>query len=101
MTEAVGRIPTGVEYWTGICRRSGSYSVVVVQQSAETLTSLHFSALADDFGIRADQLVLETLMVAFAVVQLNDTTPILGISVKSATRGIHGMGERYVFMPLS
>jgi len=62
---------------------------------------LHFSALADESWIRTDELVVEALVVAFAVVQLNDTTPILGISVKSVTRGIHGMGERYVFMPLS
>src|SRR5262249_30064285 len=58
----------GVAYLGWICRRSGSGSVVVVQQSAETLPSFHFLALADECWIRADQLVLEALMVAFAVV---------------------------------
>jgi hypothetical protein len=45
MQDAVGPNATGVGYRPGICRRSGSRSVVEVQQSAETLPSLHFSAL--------------------------------------------------------
>src|SRR5215471_9986353 len=55
-------------YTDWICRRSDSCSVVVVQQSAETLTPFHFPALADEFWIWTDELVLETLVIAFAVV---------------------------------
>ena len=84
-----------------IFRHSGCCSVVVVQQSAESLTSLYFSALAHELWIRTDQFVVEALMVASAVVQLGNTTPILGISVKSAIPGIHGTADQYGCMPLS
>src|SRR3954453_17447740 len=66
--EAAGRTGVGVVYVGWMCRLSGGFSVVVVQQSAETLASFHFSALAYEFWIRADELVFEALMVAFAVV---------------------------------
>jgi hypothetical protein len=42
--------------------------VVVLQQSAEPFKSFHFRALTDKCWIRADQLVIEALVVAFAVV---------------------------------
>ena len=71
----------GVAYLGWICRRSGSGSVVVVQQSAETFPSFHFPALTDECWIRADQLVIQALVVAFPVVQLSNTTPILLTSV--------------------
>src|SRR5215510_10133411 len=58
----------GVAYLGWICPDSGSGSVVVVQQSAETFKSFHFRALTDKCWIRADQLVIEPLVVAFAVV---------------------------------
>jgi hypothetical protein len=55
--------------WVGwICSRSGSGSVVVIQQSAEALPSFHFPALTNEFRIRADQTVVEALVVAFAVI---------------------------------
>src|SRR3954464_12964524 len=101
------RILDAVAHWhrrrvSGLAPPSlGSRSVIVVQQAAETLTSFHVSSLTDEFRIRADQLVVKTLMVAFAVVQLGNTTPILGICVKSTIRGIHGMGGQYGYMPLS
>ena len=74
MLDAVGRSGTGVDYLGWICRRSGSGSVVVIQQSAETLTSFHFPALTDEFRLRTDQLVAESLMVAFAVVVHDEFT---------------------------
>ena len=55
-----------------ICRRSGSGSVVVVQQSAETFQSFHFATLTDESWIRGDQLVIEALMVAFTVVMRSE-----------------------------
>src|SRR5215470_9126171 len=64
----LGRSGTGVDHPGWICRRSGSGSVVVIQQSAETLTSFHFPALTDEFRLQTDQLVAESLVVAFAVV---------------------------------
>src|SRR4051794_4608152 len=66
--EAAGRTGVGVDYMDRISRLSRGFSVVVIQQSAETLASFHFSALVDEFWIRADELVFEALMVAFAVV---------------------------------
>jgi hypothetical protein len=41
------------------------------------------------------------LVVAFAVVQLSNTTPILATSVKSAIRGIHGTAGQCGCMPVS
>ena len=57
-----------VAYVGWICRRSGSGSIVVLQQSAETFSSFYSATLADGFRIRADQLIIEALMVAFTVV---------------------------------
>jgi hypothetical protein len=42
-----------------------------------------------------------TLVVPFKMMQLSNTTPILGISGKSVIPGIHGMGGQYGCMPLS
>jgi hypothetical protein len=58
----------GVAHPGWMYRGSGSGSVVVVQQSAETLPSFDFSTLTHKLRIRANQLVVEALMVAFAVV---------------------------------
>jgi hypothetical protein len=41
------------------------------------------------------------LMISFIVIQLSNTTPILGIAVKSAIPGIHGMAEQCGCMPVS
>src|SRR5512133_893566 len=54
--------------WTRPSSRNGS--VIIVQQSSETLTSLHLSDLTYEFWIRENELVVESLMVAFVVVQL-------------------------------
>ena len=45
--------------------------------------------------------LFERVVNAVLMVQLGNTTPILGISVKSTIRGIHGMGGQYGYMPLS
>jgi hypothetical protein len=63
-----GELGSGSIVWGWICWCSCSCSVVVIQQSAETLASFHFSALANEFWIRADELVVEALMVALTVV---------------------------------
>ena len=48
-----------------------------------------------------DQPVAQTLVVALSQIQLSNTTPILGIAVKSAIPGIHGMAEQCCCMPVS
>ena len=65
--DAVGRTGAGVDFLRWSCGHS-SGSVIVVQQSAETLSSFHLPALADEFRLRVDQLVAEPLVVAFEVV---------------------------------
>ena len=75
--------------------------VVVVEQAAQSFASLDDAGSADSGGVWENQSVAQTLMVALAVVHLSNTTPILGISVKSAIRGTHGIGGQYGFMPLS
>src|SRR4051794_6148894 len=47
---------------------SGGDSVVVVQQSAQTPSPFYLAFTADVRRIRADQLVIEPLMVAFSVI---------------------------------
>jgi hypothetical protein len=81
--------------------KSGHSAVVGFQHSAQSFAALDNAGAADRNGIREDQSVAEALMVALSVVQLSNTTPILGISVKSAILGIHGMGGQYGCMPLS
>src|SRR5215469_5935737 len=48
-----------------------------------------------------EQNVILTLVVAFFLIQVSNTTPILGISVKSAIPGIRGTAGQYGYMPLS
>jgi hypothetical protein len=50
---------------------------------------------------REEEKVALALVVPFKMMQLSNTTPILGISVKSAIPGIHGMGGQYGCMLLS
>jgi hypothetical protein len=65
-----------------VCRRSGSGSVVVVQQSADTLAPFYVPTLPEKFRIRTDQLVIEALVVAFGVVMRRE----LGRCPTSAAR---------------
>ena len=47
------------------------------------------------------RVLLEGIVNPVLVVQLSNTTPIVGISVKSAIPGIHGTAGQYGCMPLS
>ena len=55
-----------------IFSRSGSGSVVVIQQPAEAFPPFHFPALTDEFWIRAYQMVIEALMVALTVIMYGE-----------------------------
>ena len=72
LAASCGATGAAIAYLGWICRRSGSGSVVVVQQSAETFQSFHFATLTDESWIRGDQLVIEALMVAFTVVMRSE-----------------------------
>ncbi|MGI9071203.1 MAG: hypothetical protein ACR2JB_07765 [Bryobacteraceae bacterium] len=48
-----------------------------------------------------NEAVTETLVIALAVIQLSNTTPILGIALKSAIPGMRGMVEQCCWMPVS
>jgi hypothetical protein len=43
----------------------------------------------------------DALVISLGVIQLSNTTPILGIAVKSAIAGIHGMAGQCGCMPVS
>ena len=76
-------------------------AVVVVQHPAQSLTSLDQPTGVGVILVRQDQSISETLVISLAVVQLSNTAPILGIFVKSAIPGIHGMGGQCGCMPLA
>jgi flagellar basal-body rod protein FlgG len=50
---------------------------------------------------RAYEVNAKAVQAADEMMQLSNTTPILGISVKSAIPGIHGTADQYGCMPLS
>ena len=75
--------------------------MVVVEQAAETLTTLDGSAILKMLVVGHDQLIAEALMIAFGQIELSNTTPILGMSAKSAIRGIRGMAGKCGCMPVS
>src|SRR3954451_8922903 len=87
------RDPVGSKYSCG--------PAIVSKQATKALSAADVPASRKRSWGGEEQGVPFALMIAFRMEQLSDTTPILGISGKSATRGIHGMGERCVFMPLS
>ncbi|HKD83801.1 MAG TPA: hypothetical protein VKB58_03550, partial [Terriglobales bacterium] len=68
---------------------------------SETFTSIYF--VFDDCmpWVRTDECILQTLVIALAMVQLSNTTPILLTFVKSAIRGIRGMAGQCGCMPVS
>ena len=79
----------------------GCGTVVVVQRPAKALTPPNCAYVLETARFWKDEPVAKTLMVAFMMIQLSNTTPILGIAVKSAIPGTHGMAEQCGFMPVS
>jgi hypothetical protein len=68
-------------------------ATVVSEKAVETFSTADTTAptgLKRSRG-REEQHVVLALVVPFFVIRLNNTTPILPTSVKSAIRGIHGM----------
>ena len=82
-------------------RISRGGAVIIVQHAAQPLAALDCSMITIMGFIRDDQPVAETLVVSLEVIQVSNTTPILGISVKSAISGIHGTVGQYGCTPLS
>src|SRR5215831_21158256 len=81
--------------------RSGCLTIVIIQHPAQTLSAPDCALLAFLQAGRNDQAIFQSLVVAFAMVQLSNTTPILPTSVKSAIRGIHGTAGQCGCMPVS
>jgi hypothetical protein len=74
---------------TGVCRRDVSTA------DAASLTGLKRSRSWEE------QNVALALVIAFLVIQLTNTTPILEMSVKSVIPGIRGTAEECGFVPVS
>jgi hypothetical protein len=71
------------------------------KQSSQTLSPFNGAGCHRGERFRANQPVLQSLVIPFPVVQLINTTPILLTSVKSAIRGIHGTAVQCGCMPVS
>ena len=84
-------------------RYSCGAAVVVLEQAAEALAAATGGRLGwrCTHASRKQQQIALALMVSFVVKQLNNATPILEISVKSSTAGIHGMAGQCRCMPIS
>jgi len=76
-------------------------TIIVVQHPAQPLPAPDGASASDARLFRRDQPVAEPLVVPLQMIQLSNTTPILGISVKSAIPGIHGTAGQYGCMLLS
>jgi hypothetical protein len=79
----------------------GCGTVVVVQRPAKARTPPNCAYVLETARFWKDEPVAQTLVVALSQIQLSNTTPILGIAVKSAIPGTHGMAEQCGFMPVS
>ena len=80
---------------------SGCLTIIVVQHPAQPLAAPDGPSASDAWLFRHDQPVAKPLVVPFKMIQLSNTTPILGISVKSAIPGLRGTAGQYGCMPLS
>ena len=99
MTTTADRLIAFINYRIPI--RSGSLTIVIIQHPAQALSPPDCALLAFLQVGRNDQAISQSLVVAFAMVQLSNTTPILLTFVKSAIRGIHGMAGQCGCMPVS
>ena len=67
---------------------SRGIAVVIPQHAAQPLAAADRAAVAADLLSRVDQLVAQSLMVAFRVVQDHNTKPTARVNVRSAIGGI-------------
>ena len=69
---------------------SGGLAIAIIQPSAQSLTALEHTRPAGARLILPNQPVVQSLVVAFVMIQLISTTHILASVEKSAIRGICG-----------
>jgi hypothetical protein len=81
--------------------KESSDSGVELEQAAESVATVDGSGLRRYTRRREEEKIAFPVVVPFKMVQLSSTTPILGISVKSAIPGIHGTAGQYGCVPLS
>ena len=79
---------------------SGSVAVIVVQHAAQSIPPPDGAAARCKAWVGCNQPVSESLVVPFSMVQLSNTTPMLGIFVKSAIPGTHGTAGKCGCMPV-
>jgi hypothetical protein len=75
--------------------------IVVIQHSAQPQTALDRSGPTDVGFIRHLQPVVQPLVLALVMIQLDNPTPIVLSSEKSIIRGIRGVTGHFGFMKLS
>jgi hypothetical protein len=71
------------------CRHVSRRASVIVEEPAQTLMTVN-AADTLDRGCAFDQLVPKALVIALAIVQVDNPTPIILSREKSVIRGIHG-----------
>ena len=73
---------------------SRSVAIIVPQHTTEPLTAFDVANNLAHFVSRFDNLIVEPLVVSFAMIEPHNTTPISRRFVKSLTRGIPGTASR-------
>jgi hypothetical protein len=71
-------------------RVSSGCATVIIEKAAEPLTSPNTADMFFHRGCALNQLVLKALVVALAVIQVDNPTPIILSGEKSVIRGTHG-----------
>jgi hypothetical protein len=78
-----------------------SDSGIELEQAPRAIATVNGPALRRYVRRRKEEKITFALVVAFKMMQLSNTTPILGIVVKSAIPGIHGVAGQCGCMPVS
>jgi len=69
--------------------------VIEIQHSAEPPTAMHYAVTRDDASISSNQAIVQTLMIAFFVVQVDILIPISSNREKCGSPGILGTASGY------
>ncbi len=80
--------------WLQYCIASGGLSMRVAEQPTEALLTSHLAHLITNSSVWLDAPVVEPLMIAFVMIQVHHSTPIIPNCAKAVPRGTPGTAAR-------
>ena len=80
--------------WLQYCIASGGLSMRVAEQPTEALLTSHLAHLITNSSVWLDAPVVEPLMIAFVMIHVHHSTPIIPNCAKAVPRGTPGTAAR-------